>query len=143
MHSNQSHYVARFTATALIYISCSLPSVSAHAEALLLPVPLTATDFPEEGTAQVKLGQLLFYDKILSGNKNISCSTCHHHTHFGTDGLSLGIGEGGTGVGPDRLPGEGATRIKRRVPRNAPSTLEFWSHANRDSFSRWTPVTLR
>ncbi|MDB4223284.1 cytochrome-c peroxidase [Granulosicoccus sp.] len=92
-----------------------------------MPQPLSADDFPEQEAKQVKLGQLLFYDKILSGNKNISCGTCHHHTHFGTDGLSLGIGEGGTGIGPDRLPGKGDTRIKRRIPRNAPALWNLGS----------------
>ncbi len=84
-----------------------------------LPEPLTLADFPAQNNHQVKLGQLLFYDKILSGNKNISCGTCHHHRHFGGDGLSLGIGEGGAGVGTDRTAGAGSTRIKRRIPRNA------------------------
>jgi cytochrome c peroxidase len=60
---------------------------------------------------------LLFYDKILSGNRNISCGTCHHHDQAGGDGLSLGIGEGGIGVGPDRT----AEDIRKRIPRNAPS----------------------
>ncbi|MBT7222342.1 MAG: methylamine utilization protein MauG, partial [Marinovum sp.] len=27
---------------------------------------------------KARIGQLLFYDKILSGNRNISCGTCHH-----------------------------------------------------------------
>ncbi len=64
---------------------------------------------------------MLFYDKVLSGNRNISCGTCHHHDHAGTDGLSLGIGEGGVGIGPDRTPGTGPDRIRKRIPRNAPS----------------------
>ena len=68
---------------------------------------------------QASLGQKLFYDKILSGNQNISCGTCHHHRFGGSDGLSLGIGEGGIGIGPARLPGFGDSRIKKRVPRNA------------------------
>ncbi len=70
---------------------------------------------------QAQLGRLLFYDKILSGNQNISCGTCHHHSLHGTDALSLGIGEGGTGLGLDRSPGMGLTRIAERVPRNAPA----------------------
>ena len=62
----------------------------------------------------------MFYDKILSGNRNISCATCHA-VRFGTgDGLSLGIGEGGQGMGPKRTTGEGADRIGKRIPRNAP-----------------------
>ncbi|MDP5085671.1 MAG: c-type cytochrome [Yoonia sp.] len=70
---------------------------------------------------QARIGQLLFYDKILSGNRNISCGTCHHHDHAGGDGLSLGIGEGGMGVGPDRTAGIGPDQIRKRIPRNAPS----------------------
>lgn len=77
---------------------------------------------------QARIGQLLFYDKILSGNKNISCGTCHHHDHAGTDGLSLGIGEGGVGVGPARTPGIGADRIRKRIPRNAPA---LWNLGHR------------
>ena len=66
------------------------------------------------------MGSLLFYDKILSGNQNISCGTCHHHDFGGSDGLSLGVGEGGEGLGLKRNAGIGLNRIKKRVPRNAP-----------------------
>lgn len=79
--------------------------------------PITLDDFVDSDPAQARIGQLLFYDKILSGNRNISCGTCHHHDHAGGDGLSLGIGEGGIGVGPDRI----AIDIRKRIPRNAPS----------------------
>ncbi|MEJ6402120.1 cytochrome-c peroxidase [Yoonia sp. 2307UL14-13] len=82
---------------------------------------ISADDYIAIDPAQARIGQLLFYDKVLSGNRNISCGTCHHHDHAGTDGLSLGIGEGGVGVGPDRTPGTGADRIRKRIPRNAPS----------------------
>ena len=84
-----------------------------------MPAPLTASDYHEFSEARAKIGQLLFYDKILSGNRNISCGTCHHPRFGGGDGLSLGIGEGGIGVGPDRLAGIGADKIKKRIPRNA------------------------
>ena len=74
-------------------------------------------DFVDADPAQARIGQLLFYDKILSGNRNISCGTCHHHDLAGGDGLSLGIGEGGVGLGPERV----AIDIRKRIPRNAPS----------------------
>ena len=64
---------------------------------------------------------MLFYDKILSGNRNISCGTCHHHDLGGGDGLSLGIGEGGQGLGPARRAESAADRIRKRIPRNAPA----------------------
>lgn len=91
------------------------------AAATSLPEALVDADFHPVNEQQAKLGQQLFYDKIISGNKNISCATCHH-PRFGTsDGLSLGIGEGGEGVGPDRTFGGGESRVNRRVPRNAPA----------------------
>lgn len=83
--------------------------------------PVTLDDFLPVDPAQARLGQLLFYDPILSGNRNISCGTCHHHTLAGGDGLSLGIGEGGRGLGMERTPGTGDDRIRKRIPRNAPA----------------------
>ncbi|MEP5009176.1 cytochrome c peroxidase [Roseobacter sp.] len=87
------------------------------------------SDFVQFDSDQARLGQLLFFDPILSGNRNIACATCHHPEHGSGDGLSLGIGEGGTGLGPDRLPGEGDTRIIKRIPRNAPA---LWNLGARD-----------
>lgn len=85
------------------------------------PVQLGSQDFIKFDQQQAAIGQLLFYDKILSGNKNIACSTCHH-PDFGTgDGLPLGVGEGGIGLGPERMSGRGDDRIKKRIPRNAPA----------------------
>lgn len=77
-------------------------------------------EFYEPDLAVVELGQLLFYDPVLSGNRNISCATCHH-PRFGTsDGVSLGLGEGGTGLGPDRrIDPENAP--EQRIPRNSPA----------------------
>ncbi|WP_417211671.1 cytochrome-c peroxidase, partial [Antarctobacter sp.] len=83
--------------------------------------PITMDDFLPTDPAQARLGQLLFYDPILSGNRNISCGTCHHHSLASGDGLSLGIGEGGHGLGPDRTPGTGPEAIRKRIPRNAPA----------------------
>ncbi len=87
--------------------------------AVALPRPLTDADFPRHSQAEIDLGRLLFWDPIISGNRNIACATCHH-PRFGTsDGLSLGIGEGGRGVGPDRKPDQ-ADYPEQRIPRNAP-----------------------
>jgi len=94
-----------------------------------LPAPLGPEDFIAFDSAQAAIGQALFYDTILSGNENISCAHCHH-PKFGTgDGLSLGIGEGGQGLGPARRPGTGADRIQKRIPRNAPG---LWNLGARD-----------
>jgi len=103
------------------------PASLFHAICLLLAAatvraePISADDFLQTDPAQARIGQLLFYDPILSGNRNISCGTCHHHAFASGDGLSLGIGEGGQGLGPDRSPGTGDDRIRKRIPRNAPA----------------------
>jgi cytochrome c peroxidase len=66
------------------------------------------------------LGRFLFFDKIISGNKNISCATCHHPRLGTSDALSLGIGEGGKGLGTNRTLGAGRHAVHERVPRNSP-----------------------
>ncbi|MCO4795624.1 MAG: cytochrome-c peroxidase, partial [Bacteriovoracaceae bacterium] len=62
-----------------------------------------------------QLGEKLFSDNDLSGNKNISCQTCHHPEMGGSDNLPLPIGQGGEGLGRDRKLGTGSI-----IPRNAP-----------------------
>lgn len=90
----------------------------------VLPAPVTDADYRPVARAEAELGQLLFYDPILSGNRNISCATCHH-PRFGTsDGLSLGMGEGGIGLGPDRV-GDPANPPEERIPRNAPALFNL------------------
>ncbi len=80
-------------------------------------VPIGA--MPAQDAALVGLGQALMFDKILSGNRDISCATCHQPSEHAGDGLSLAIGTGGTGLGPSRTLGPG----RQFVPRNAPSLL--------------------
>src|ERR1044071_5562975 len=74
---------------------------------------------PAQDPALVALGQALMFDKILSGNRDISCATCHEPSLSMTDGLPLAIGTGGAGGGAARTLGPGRTF----VPRNAPSLL--------------------
>jgi cytochrome c peroxidase len=101
--------------------SVILFAAPSFAELPALPTPLSASDFMDVDAQKAELGRLLFYDKILSGNRNISCGTCHH-PQFGTsDGLSLGLGEGGQGLGPERVSDMGANKVQKRIPRNAPA----------------------
>jgi len=80
-------------------------------------VPIGAA--PRQDPALVALGQALMFDRILSGNRDIACSTCHEPAQHATDGLSLAVGTGGTGLGPARTLGPG----RSFVPRNAPTLL--------------------
>ena len=80
----------------LIALLLLCPAVAA---AQMLPPPLDPADFDTAPVAEVRLGQLLFYDPILSGNRSVSCATCHHPRFATGDGVSLGIGDGGIGLG--------------------------------------------
>jgi cytochrome c peroxidase len=75
--------------------------------------------------AKVELGRQLFFDKILSGNLNISGATCHHPFAGTGDGLSLPVGEGGRGLGVTRDTGSGVDAVHERVPRNAPALFNL------------------
>ena len=66
--------------------------------------------------ALARLGQALAFDKILSGNRDISCTTCHLPEFATGDGRSLSIGQGGNGIGPARQMPSGIL-----IPRNAPA----------------------
>lgn len=92
-----------------------------------LPAQLTDADFPTFPEAEVALGRLLFWDPILSGNKNIACATCHHPTFGTSDGLSLGMGEGGNGLGPARLV-DPDNLPEQRIPRNSPALWNVGSY---------------
>lgn len=69
----------------------------------------------EPSTELVVLGQVLFFDKVLSGNRDVSCATCHLPFAATTDGLSLSIGVGGVGLSTARTIGNG----REFIPRNA------------------------
>ncbi|MDA4845711.1 cytochrome-c peroxidase [Hoeflea poritis] len=97
----------------------------ALADAITLPQALSEADFLPFDEKKAALGRLLFYDPVLSGNRNISCGTCHHHDLASADGLALGVGEGGEGIGDERTTGAGRDRIDRRVPRNAPALFNI------------------
>jgi cytochrome c peroxidase len=75
--------------------------------------PMPATPPVREGLA--KLGQMLLFDPVLSGNRDISCMTCHHPSLATGDGRSLAIGQGATGLGAARVHPAGLF-----IPRNAP-----------------------
>lgn len=76
---------------------------------------------PTRPQALIDLGQALFFDKELSGNRDVSCATCHLPSAAGADGRTLPGGVGGSGVATSRLGGS-------IVPRNSPSTLN--THLN-------------
>lgn len=94
-----------------------------------LPPPVEDADYYDGGNppaAKVELGRMLFFDKLLSGNRNISCATCHHPALSTGDALALPLGEGPAGLGPERQAGNTKpTAVSERVPRNSPGLFNL------------------
>src|SRR5947199_4640156 len=106
-------------------------------------VPIGPT--PAQPAALVDLGQALMFDKVLSGNRDIACATCHNPASHAGDGLLLSIGTGGSGLGPSRTLGPG----RQFIPRNAPTLVNtglgafylFWDgRVSGGSFTFQTPA---
>ena len=89
-----------------------------------LPAPLSDADFAPINLDEAKLGQLLFYDPILSGNKTVSCATCHHPAFGTADAVSLSFGDGGIGLGKERRA-DPKNMPEERIPRNSPALFNL------------------
>ncbi|MBV2358673.1 cytochrome-c peroxidase [Thalassococcus sp. CAU 1522] len=106
-----------------VFPSLALAAIATLAAADL-PAPVTDADYLPIDRAEAELGQLLFYDPILSGNRTVSCATCHHPALATADGVALSLGDGGVGLGqsrradPENLP-------EQRIPRNAPALFNL------------------
>lgn len=91
--------------------------------------PLAAPTPPDP--ALVALGQALFFDKELSGNRDTSCATCHHPALATGDQLPLSIGTGGIGFASKRQLGDNRDFVPRHTTelfnRGLPEwTTMFW-----------------
>lgn len=108
----------------------SLSSSSSEVHALAAEVRLLTAERgitalpkpPQVRPALVNLGQALLFDKILSGNHDISCMTCHLPSLATGDGRSLSVGQGATGLGPARVHPDGAF-----IPRNSPQLFNLFA----------------
>ena len=98
--------------------------------AFLVLVPLLAALAGGSGAVQsptdpepadVTLGRLLFWDPILSGDRDIACATCHHPDLAYADGRELSLGTGSVGLGPARVDRSGGEIPV--VRRNSPTIL--------------------
>lgn len=98
-----------------ILVTVGAPPTLAQARLAALPVTLPAPADNPTTPERVALGRLLFWDPILSGQKDVACATCHHPAFGYADGLALSIGAGGEGLGSARAfaPGHPARMVKR------------------------------
>ena len=82
---------------------------------------------PEPSPELFTLGQALFFDPELSGNRDVSCATCHHPNFATGDGLPVSIGTGGQGLGDERVLGDGRGFIPRHAPELFNRNSDLWT----------------
>lgn len=98
------------------FVSRASPSLIAEVRRLAGERGIVALpSAPEVRPALVELGRALAFDKELSGNRDISCMTCHQPELGTGDGRSLSIGQGAHGLGMQRVHPDG-----KFIARNAP-----------------------
>ena len=91
-----------------------------------------------------ELGRLLFWDPILSGNKDVACATCHHPDFAYADGRELSLGAGSVGLGPSRtdLTGGEIPVVKRNSPTVLNTVFNGLDRRRRNRRSNATPSTV-
>ncbi len=70
-----------------------------------------------------RLGQMLFFDPILSGTRDVACATCHLPGRGTSDGVALSLGVRATGLAEERR----ALDTERVHPRN---TMDIWNRGH-------------
>src|SRR5688572_4458032 len=88
--------------------------------AALPPAPAAPRDNPTT-PARVALGRVLFWDPILSGDRDVACGTCHHPRFGYADNRDLSIGVSGVGLGDWRRFATGGSMLF--VKRNSQTIL--------------------
>jgi len=107
-------YVYSFLFTLIFIASCALEPVEINSENLFGQLP-DVVNHPIDNPPSLDknlLGRKLFWDPILSGNKDIACVSCHHPKNAYAEKLDLSLGVGGQGLSSNRING---TLIKRNA----------------------------
>ena len=107
----------------LTMIVAILGGARTTAQSRLAALPSDFPSPPDNPTTpeRVTLGRLLFWDPVLSGQKDVACATCHHPDFGYSDGRDLSIGANGVGLGTARAFAQG--HEPRLVKRNSQTVL--------------------
>lgn len=92
----------------LLVVSCSsenkkainLPKIDTRISALPLKIKSLLNN--QQSKEKINLGRLLFFDPILSGDKDVACATCHHPDNGYAEFRDISIGVNGKGFGISR-----------------------------------------
>jgi cytochrome c peroxidase len=83
----------------VIFVRCSKNDAVDNADFKALPLSVSTPPDNMQSAEKIALGRLLFWDPVLSGNKDVACASCHHPSFGYSDGLDLSIGVNGQGLG--------------------------------------------
>ena len=114
--------MTRFARRLLVFAWTTLLAVGCDHQGVVLepPPPVFPPFLPPEpvdtSVQQRELGRLLFFEKALSGDRTMACSSCHVVFLQATEPLALSIGNGAIGVGPTRSDELGAVTLARNTP---------------------------
>lgn len=78
-----------------------------------LPDSILSPGDNPQSPEKIELGRLLFYDPILSGNKDVACASCHHPEFMYAESQEISIGVNGSGL---------SERRKFKLPNSIPFT---------------------
>ena len=105
-----------FFLVVILWVSCANPEAEreriasqkkAELKALsritALPKTIKAPKNNATTPEKVALGKLLFFDPVLSGNKDVACATCHHPDNGYAEFRDISIGVNGRGLGSRRI----------------------------------------
>jgi len=88
-----------------------LLAAAVHGQSIDRALPVDARGPADNPTtpAKVALGRLLFWDPLLSGNRDVACASCHHPRFGYAENRDLSIGVNGVGLGDRRRFAAGNT----------------------------------
>ena len=79
----------------------SIPKIDTRVNAL--PLKIKSPKNNPQSEEKTNLGRLLFFDPILSGDKDIACVSCHHPSNGYAEFRDISIGTNGKGLGLTRV----------------------------------------
>lgn len=95
----------RLRAVASLGILLLFPAAESQSQSQMfsaLPRNVQAPADNPQSADKIALGRLLFWDPILSGNKDVACASCHHPRDGYAENRDLSIGVNGVGFGRNR-----------------------------------------
>jgi cytochrome c peroxidase len=130
--------VAGGLAAALLF----LPALNSQSQGLspfsALPEHVSAPADNPQTADKAALGKLLFWDPILSGNRDVACASCHHPRLGYAEDRDISVGVNGMGLGRSRR-----FRSPNTIPfvkRNSQTMLNV-GFSGIDQSGRYTPAS--